>query len=92
VFQLIGRTDGARWTQSVREIVAKTGVIDKVLLVRHLTQTLSLGEIKEGIAACEAAGYIVQKVVNGRPLVCKTDLADDKVPHGESSSQASANF
>lgn len=94
VFQLIGRTDGARWTEAVLDMVTKAGAIDKMALVRHLTQTLALREIYEGIGACVAAGYITEHSIEGRVVLAMTKGVPMENPykdHLTGSDQASSN-
>jgi len=59
VFELIGRTEGARYTEAVKDFVMRAGSVDRPTLMRALTSIFSLKEIQDGVEACVAARYII---------------------------------
>lgn len=68
VFELIGRTEGARYTEAVKDMVMRSNTIDRTVLMRALTSIFSLKEIQDGIEACIAARYIIPYQDEGRHL------------------------
>jgi len=93
VFQLIGQSDSARFTEAVYGVVCKHNAVDRSVLVRELSRTLSSREIEEGIKTCMDAGMIRLINAQGRVLLVSEKYYNEQLtasqPQGASSVQAS---
>jgi len=88
VFGMIGRSQAAKSTEEVINIVRKFGVLDLHILYRELYKILSKKEIDEGLeAALEAR--VVQVFARGKRVLVMTEEMAPSV-QGDSSSQESA--
>ena len=75
VFQLIGRSDSARFTEAVVSTVNRFNIIDKAALVRELSKTLASREIEEGMRTAMDGGQIYLISQAGRVMVMSEQMA-----------------